>query len=52
VRHLLQANEILGAKLMTIHNLYHYMELMRRIRDALSRGKFGEFRRSFVEATA
>jgi len=52
VRHLLQANEILGAKLMTIHNLYHYMDLMRRIRDALSTGTFGEFRRSFDDAAA
>lgn len=52
VRHLLQANEILGAKLMTIHNLYHYMELMRRIRDALSAGAFGEFRRAFEEVSA
>lgn len=52
VRHLLQANEILGAKLMTIHNLHHYMELMRRVRDALSSGTFGDLRRSFDEVSA
>jgi queuine tRNA-ribosyltransferase len=51
VRHLLQANEMLGAKLMTMHNLHHYQALMRRIRDALSFGTFGELRRSFEPAS-
>ncbi len=52
VRHLLQANEILGAKLMTVHNLHHYLELMREIRDALSHGTFDAFRRAYAEARA
>lgn len=52
VRHLLQANEILGAKLMTVHNLHHYLDLMRGVRDALSHGTFDAFRRSYAEARA
>jgi len=49
VRHLLNVNEILGARLMTIHNLYFYLNLMRRIREHLDAGTFAEFRQEFVE---
>ncbi len=52
IRHLLQANEILGARLMTLHNLHHYLELMRRVRDAISSGTFESLRRSMTAASA
>jgi len=35
VRHLQQCNEILGARLATLHNLRFYQALMARIRDAV-----------------
>ncbi|MGD2119961.1 MAG: tRNA guanosine(34) transglycosylase Tgt [Chromatiales bacterium] len=35
LRHLHRCNEILGARLMTIHNLYYYQSLMRGLRDAI-----------------
>jgi queuine tRNA-ribosyltransferase len=38
VRHLQQCNEILGARLATIHNLGFYQALMARIRDAIGAG--------------
>jgi queuine tRNA-ribosyltransferase len=38
VRHLQQCNEILGARLATLHNLHFYQTLMRRIRDAIGQG--------------
>jgi queuine tRNA-ribosyltransferase len=38
VRHLQQCNEILGARLATIHNLHFYQRLMARIRASIERG--------------
>jgi queuine tRNA-ribosyltransferase len=38
VRHLQQCNEILGARLATLHNLRFYQALMARIRDAIGCG--------------
>jgi queuine tRNA-ribosyltransferase len=40
LRHLDRCNEILGARLNTIHNLHYYLDLMRRIRVALEAGQF------------
>jgi queuine tRNA-ribosyltransferase len=35
LHHLQRANEILGARLNTIHNLHYYLELMRELREAI-----------------
>jgi queuine tRNA-ribosyltransferase len=43
LHHLHRINEILGARLNTIHNLYYYQELMAGIRAAIEQGKFAEF---------
>ncbi|MCD8342888.1 MAG: tRNA-guanine transglycosylase, partial [Oscillospiraceae bacterium] len=40
IRHLLKAGEALGLRLMVIHNLWFYNDLMRRIRQALDEGTF------------
>jgi queuine tRNA-ribosyltransferase len=48
VRHLLKAEEILGLRLVTLHNLYFYLQLMARMRVALEGGTFGDFRRAFL----
>ena len=37
--HLDKCNEILGARLNTIHNLYYYQTLMRGLRDAIAAGR-------------
>ena len=42
IRHLLNAGEILGVRLMTIHNLHCYQRFMARIRDAIRAGEFRE----------
>jgi queuine tRNA-ribosyltransferase len=47
LRHLDRCNEILGARLNTIHNLYYYLDLMRRMRAALEAGQFAAFARAF-----
>ncbi len=49
LRHLDRCNEILGARLNTIHNLHFYLQLMRDIRDAIERGELAALLRR-VEA--
>ena len=53
VRHLQQCNEILGARLATLHNLRFYQNLMRRIREAIGQGGLGHLTRELelVEAS-
>jgi queuine tRNA-ribosyltransferase len=48
IRHLTKAEEILGLRLVTIHNLHFYLELMRLAREKIDHGTFEEFRRGFV----
>jgi len=48
VRHLLKANEILGLRLVSIHNSYMYIKLMTDIRAALAAGTFADFYRDFI----
>ena len=48
IRHLIKAEEILGLRLITLHNLYFYLELMRQARRAIEFGTFGAFRSVFA----
>ena len=48
LRHLDRCNEILGARLNTIHNLHYYLGLMGRIRAALDSGRFDRFVADFL----
>jgi len=48
LHHLDRANEILGARLMTIHNLYYYQQLMREMRAAIDAHAFAEFQVHFA----
>lgn len=43
LRHLDRANEILGARLNTIHNLYYYQQLMSELRDAIAQGVLSDY---------
>ncbi len=45
LRHLFLANEISFSTLATLHNLRHYLDIMRRIRQAILVGKFPEYLR-------
>ncbi len=47
LRHLSRCNEILGARLNTIHNLHYYQTLMRNIRQAIAEQRFDAFARDF-----
>jgi queuine tRNA-ribosyltransferase len=48
IRHLIKAEEILGLRLITIHNLHFYLNLMTQMRTALDAGTFAQFRENFV----
>jgi queuine tRNA-ribosyltransferase len=43
LHHLDKCNEILGARLNTIHNLRHYQQLMEGLRGAIAAGKLDDF---------
>ncbi len=47
LHHLFMVKEMLGVRLNTIHNLWYFSDLMRRIREALEEGAFLEFREAF-----
>jgi queuine tRNA-ribosyltransferase len=49
LHHLQRVNEILGARLNTIHNLYYYQWLMKGLREAIVHDRFGDFARAFSE---
>ena len=48
IRHLLNVNEILGLRLVSVHNSHMYLQVMADIRAHLAAGTFGEFRRQFA----
>jgi len=48
LRHLDRCNEILGARLNTIHNLHYYLELMRRLRAGIEGGSLEAVLRDYV----
>ncbi|MBA4752095.1 MAG: tRNA guanosine(34) transglycosylase Tgt [Sphingopyxis sp.] len=47
LHHLVRANEMLGAMLMTQHNLHFYQDLMQGMRDAIAAGRFASFQQDF-----
>lgn len=47
IRHLLNANEILGHHLLSYHNVYFFISLMKQIRSAIQKGEFLSFRKQF-----
>jgi queuine tRNA-ribosyltransferase len=47
LHHLQRTNEILGARLNTIHNLYYYQFLMSQMRQAIESQTFEQFKKDF-----
>jgi queuine tRNA-ribosyltransferase len=47
LRHLYMAGEMTGGTLNTLHNLSFYLDTIRRIREAISFGRFEDFRQKF-----
>jgi len=47
LRHLFQAGEILALRLATLHNVHFFMEMMRRMREAILHDAFEKWREQF-----
>jgi queuine tRNA-ribosyltransferase len=50
LHHLCRCGEILGAMLLTAHNLRYYADLMAAMREAIEKGALGDFAATFAEA--
>ena len=48
LRHLFNTQELLGLRLVTLHNVHFYLELMRKAREAIRQDKFTEFKKEFL----
>ncbi|MDD5254860.1 MAG: tRNA guanosine(34) transglycosylase Tgt [Candidatus Omnitrophica bacterium] len=48
LRHLFNTEEILGLRLLSLHNIHFYLDLMRRIREAIAQDAWKEFREGFT----
>lgn len=46
IRHLLKAKEMLGLRLLVMHNLYFYNSMMEEIREAIEQGRFKEYKKN------
>lgn len=49
IRHLIKAEEVLGQRLITIHNTRFLLHLMENIREAIKEDRFLEFKKEFYE---
>ncbi len=49
IRHLFNANEILGLELLSLHNVHFYINLMKNIRQAIAEDSFLEFKDEFLK---
>ncbi|HXX84398.1 MAG TPA: tRNA guanosine(34) transglycosylase Tgt [Casimicrobiaceae bacterium] len=52
LHHLQRVNEMLGARLNTIHNLHYYLILLAELRDAIAAGKLPDYVQRFESARA
>lgn len=52
IRHLLKAKEMLGLRLLVLHNLYFYNTMMEEIREAIEQGRFAGYKMEKLERMA
>ncbi len=50
LNHLFRCSEPLGPRLVSIHNLHHYLELMREAREAIGQGTYTAYAKAKLEA--
>ncbi|MBO7335702.1 MAG: tRNA guanosine(34) transglycosylase Tgt [Lachnospiraceae bacterium] len=50
IRHLMKAGEMLGMRLLVMHNLRFYNHLMEEIRAAIEQGNYAEYKKKKIEA--
>ena len=49
IRHLLKAGEMLGLRLLVLHNLYFYNTMMVEAREAIREGRFSSYKKEKLE---
>ena len=49
LRHLIKCNEILGARLLTIHNLHFLLKMMENVREAIKEDRLLDYKKDFFE---
>lgn len=49
IRHLFNVDELLGLRLTSLHNVYFYVNLLRRIRESIKEGRFLELKEEFKD---
>lgn len=49
IRHLLKADEVLGIRLTSYHNLYFLLKMMERMREAIDADRFLEYKQEFYQ---
>ncbi len=49
LRHLYKSRELLAYRLNTIHNIYYYTQLMKKMREAIKQDKFLDFKKAFYQ---
>ncbi|MCD8200408.1 MAG: tRNA guanosine(34) transglycosylase Tgt [Coriobacteriaceae bacterium] len=52
IRHLVKSDEMLGGILLSVHNVYFLLDLMRRAREAVEAGSYGAFERDWLASEA
>ena len=50
IRHLLKAKEMLGLRLLVLHNLYFYNTMMEEIRVSIEEGRFAGYKKKKLES--
>ena len=50
IRHLLKAKEMLGLRLLVLHNLYFYNTMMEEIRESIEQERFAEYKKKKLES--
>jgi queuine tRNA-ribosyltransferase len=48
LRHLFNTDEILGLRLVSLHNVHFYLELMQKVREAITQDRLAEFKKEFL----
>lgn len=49
IRHLVKAGEILGATLLTLHNIHATVDFVKEIRSSIEAGRFADYKNEFFE---
>ncbi len=50
LRHLVQSDEILGGRMLSLHNITYLARLMARIREAIAEDRFLDFAKEFIDS--